>query len=481
MQEYDYHEVFAEALSLTTQELENSTDSVWLNIQYKKATENEIFCEAPSAFFASQLTGPKKYLIIALQTKINELFGKEIKVSFLLSNKDSSSEIKKHINEEIKDSKKDSSKLKDNTNFSKPTQKISVVHPERKHNKNSSLNENYTVDNYIVGDNNRFAQTIAIAVAKNPGQVYNPLYIFGGTGLGKTHLLFAIGNYINEHSDLKIVYINAEEFLNEYVQSIHSGLSNSQQFRNKYRKADVLLMDDIHSLTSEGVQNELFHIFNALSNYNKQMIFTCDRPLNELNNFQERIISRLSMGSIVDLVLPNFETRCAILFDKLRLMRNSQQFSTEYISDEIVKFIAESIVTNIRDLEGALKDVVGYSSLTKKSLTVDDAKNVLRHRLDDEFKKNFTINDIQKSVANFFNISFSDIKGKKRTKNISMARNVAVYLLNELTEFSSTEIAAEFSRDHSTIIYLQKQARELFKTDPGFVSIVETIKKEIKA
>jgi chromosomal replication initiator protein len=142
------------------------------------------------------------------------------------------------------------------------------------------------------------------------------------------------------------------------------------------------------------------------------MVFTCDRPLSELNNFQERIISRLSMGSMVDLVLPNFETRCAILFEKLRQMRTSPHFSTEYISDEIIKFIAEKIVTNIRDLEGALKDVVAFSSIVKKTLVIDDAKNILRNRFEDELKKNFTINDIQKSVANYFNISFSEIKGK---------------------------------------------------------------------
>lgn len=470
MQEYDYREFFDTALSMTSQELKNPTDSIWLNLTYKKAEENTVFCEVPSAFYVSQLTSAKKHLITALENKIKELLGKPAKVSLIFSEESSN--------------KEQSSKPKEPEEtpiFQTSQPKVSAPSPEKKRIKSSSLNSNYTFDNYVVGDSNRFAQTIAMSVAKNPGQAYNPLYIFGKTGLGKTHLLFSIGNYINEHSDLKIVYINAEEFLNEYVQSIHSGISNSQQFRNKYRKTDVLLMDDIHSLTSEGVQNELFHIFNALSNNNKQMVFTCDRPLAELNNFQERIISRLSLGIMVDLVLPNFETRCAILFEKLRQMKASSSFSTEYISDEIIKFISEKIVTNIRDLEGALKDVIAYSSIVKKTITVDMAKNILRNRFEDELKKNFTINDIQKSVANYFNISFSDIKGKKRTKNISMARSVAVYILNEITEFSSTEIAAEFSRDHSTIIYLQKQARELFKTDPNFVSTVEKIMKEIKA
>lgn len=470
MQKYDYHEFFNEAISLMSQELKNPTDSIWLNLNYKEADENTIFCEVPSAFYVSQLSSAKKYLVTDLENKIKEIMGKSIKISPVFSESGSP---KNEPSKPVQEEKISAAPV------SQP--KVSAPAPEKKRIKSSSLNENYTFDNYVVGDNNRFAQTIAMAVAKNPGQAYNPLYIFGKTGLGKTHLLFSIGNYINEHSDLKIVYINAEEFLNEYVQSIHSGISNSQQFRNKYRKTDVLLMDDIHSLTSEGVQNELFHIFNALSQHNKQMVFTCDRPLSELNNFQERIISRLSMGSMVDLVLPNFETRCAILFEKLRQMRTSPHFSTEYISDEIIKFIAEKIVTNIRDLEGALKDVVAFSSIVKKTLIIDDAKNILRNRFEDELKKNFTINDIQKSVANYFNISFSEIKGKKRTKNISMARNVAVYILNEITEFSSTEIAAEFSRDHSTIIYLQKQARELFKTDPNFVSIVENIIKEIKA
>jgi len=292
--------------------------------------------------------------------------------------------------------------------------------------------------------------------------------------LGKTHLMQSIGNRVwVERPKAKVICITAEEFTNEFIQSIHD--KTTQNFKNKYRFVDVLLIDDIHFLQNKlGSQEELFHTFNALYDANKQMIFTCDRPVSELKNLSDRLRSRFERGLNVDLQPPNFETRCAILKKKIEAGRVA-------VPDAVIEIIAKNISTNVRDLEAALTKLVAYAELVHKEITLEIAQNQLKDVFSQSKHGNVTIDNILRVVADYYKLSYSDLKGKKRTKNIAFPRQVAMFIARDITEYSTTELGFEFGgRDHTTVMHACQKIEERLKLDPNLESTIQALVRTIK-
>ena len=339
--------------------------------------------------------------------------------------------------------------------------------PRNRPEKHPMLRLDYRFDNYVVGENNKFAVNASDAVSRTPGRVYNPLLVYGGVGLGKTHLMHAIGNHVHAtRSQERIICITAEEFTNEFIQTIHD--RTTQAFKNKYRSADYLLIDDIHFLQNKpGVQEELFHTFNALYDADKQMVFTCDRPVSELKNLSDRLRSRFERGLNVDLQPPEYETRCAILKNKANLSKST-------VSDEVIEIIAKNVATNVRDLEAALTKLMAYADLVHQDITPE----IARKQLKDTFSKfrhgSVTVDAVMRAVAEHYKLSFVDLKGKKRSKNIAFPRQVAMFIIREITEYSTTEIGMEFGgRDHTTVMHSCQKIEERLKLDPNLDSTLQ--------
>ena len=307
--------------------------------------------------------------------------------------------------------------------------------------------QKFTFNTFVPGDNNNYAYSASLAAAKNPGKSYNPILLYGGVGLGKTHLMQSIGNYIysEQKGNIKLCCISAENFLNEFTDSLKNKTMN--KFKNKYRNLDVFLLDDIHFLQGkEGLQEECFHTFNALSEHNAQMVFTCDRPINELKGLEDRLRTRFSSGVCIDLKPPSYENRIAIIKKKLELENKT-------ISSEVIDYIAKNIQMNVRDLEASIKKVVGYQDLIKKDVTIDIAQDLLKDTISCATGNSVSMETILKVVANIENTSIADIKGKKRNKKIAETRHIAIYIARELLEYSYPELGNEFGgRDHSTIL-----------------------------
>ena len=284
----------------------------------------------------------------------------------------------------------------------------------------------------------------------------------------------SIGNAIHKNRpEMKIVYIPAETFINDFIESINT--KKQTHFKNKYRNADILLIDDIHDLQDKkGTQEELFHTFNALYDANKQMVFTCDRPPSELKNFADRLKNRFVRGLNVDLHPPNYETRYAILRKKL-------EDRNVVISDEILELISQNINTNIRDLEAALTSIVAYAELVQKEISPEIARQQLKQFFSSPIQTNITIDKIQKQVAEYFNVTLSDLKGKKRTKQITFPRQIAMYIIREITDFSTTEIGLEFGgRDHTTVMHSCQRIEDRIKTDSTIEPTLQELIRSIK-
>ncbi|MGL4983054.1 MAG: chromosomal replication initiator protein DnaA, partial [Treponemataceae bacterium] len=313
----------------------------------------------------------------------------------------------------------------------------------------------------------------SIAVSKNPGKAYNPLLIYGGVGLGKTHLMQSIGNLAYNEDKKKIIYVTAETFTNEFIESVRT--QTTTKFKNKYRNADFLLIDDIHFLQKKPeTQEELFHTFNALYDSYKQLVFTCDRPVSELKDMSDRLRSRFERGLNVDLQPPNFETRKAILKSKTKLHNIA-------IPDEVIDLIAQKIETNVRDLEACLTKLVAYADLIHKDITLEIAQHQLRDAFGSPKQGNITIEDIQKVVSNHYNISYNDLKGKGRKKNIVFPRQLAMYITREITEYSTTEIGSDFGgRDHTTVIHSCSKIEDASKLDSSLYSLIQNLIKKVK-
>lgn len=458
MSTFDYSVFWKETIKQIKDEFEKNGDSsdffMWFEpISYISSSQNKITVSVPSGFFSDQLK-TRGYLAL-LQSKISELSGQDITIDFVISKTPVTN-------------KQETSPVPDN----KVEKTVSVSKSAEMH--HPLLKEEYTFEKFVKGDNNSFAYNAALAISKNPGKAYNPVLIYGGVGLGKTHLMQAIGNeiYSKSNGKSKIIYITAENFTNEFT---HSILTNKMtDFKSKYRKADVLLIDDIHFFKSkDGTQEELFHTFDALYNSNKQLVFTCDRPLAEIKNISDRLRSRFERGLNVDLAPPDFETRQAILEKKL-------EGKNVRIPKEVLQLIAKNVSSNVRDLEAALTKLCAYSELIGKEVTLEIAQQQLKDTFGSPKQGNISIETIQKVVAEHYSLSFVDLKGKKRTKNIVFPRQLSMYLTKELTEYSTTEIGAEFGgRDHTTVMHSIEKIDEDIKADPSLKQTLETIKRKI--
>jgi len=344
----------------------------------------------------------------------------------------------------------------------------------------SNLDPKYQFDNFIQGDENKWAKAASIAVANSPGTTYNPLFIYGGPGLGKTHLLNAIGNTVLANNpNARIRYITAENFINEFV--THIRLESMEELKENFRSLDVLLIDDIQSLakkTLEGTQEEFFNTFNALHAKEKQIVLTSDRTPDQLNNLEERLVTRFKWGLTVDITPPDYETRIAILTNKIL-----EQGSPYTFSQDTIEYLAGQFDSNVRDLEGALKDINLVATVKQAEvITVDIAAEAIRARKQDApINTIISISDIQTQVSKFYDVTVKDIKSTKRNQNIVLARQVAMYLAREMTDNSLPKIGKEFGgRDHSTVLHAYNKIKNILSQDDSLRIEIDTIKNKIK-
>jgi chromosomal replication initiator protein len=336
-----------------------------------------------------------------------------------------------------------------------------------------AFNPKNTFETFVVGENNNHAHAAAMAVSQAPGKSYNPLFLYGGVGLGKTHLLHAIGQHIATHKKgARVTYLSSEKFTNEYIDAIQN--NQLVRFRRKHRQADVLLIDDVQFLAGkERIQEEFFHTFNALHEARKQIVLTCDRPAAEIQNLEQRLVSRFEWGLVTELQPPDVETRLAILRKKAKAMGVE-------LPEEILNFLATRIRTNIRRLEGALIRVTSFASLTGKKLTLQVVEGLLREVLHEEGRYSVNIDCIQKKVAEHFDIRLADMTSKRRPENIAFPRQIAMFLSRQMTESSLNTIGEAFGgRDHGTVLHACRLVKDRMEVDAHVRQVVTYLEKQL--
>ena len=337
-----------------------------------------------------------------------------------------------------------------------------------------NLNPKYVFDSFVVGNSNRMAHAASLAVAESPAQAYNPLFLYGNSGLGKTHLMHSIGHFIlDRNPQAKVLYVTSETFTNELINSIQN--NKNEEFRNKYRNIDVLMIDDIQFISKkEGTQEEFFHTFNALYESNKQIIISSDRPPKEIKTLEDRLRSRFEWGLIADVQPPEYETRIAIL--KKKAERDNLT-----VPDDVMAYIAKNIASNIRELEGALTRIVAFATLTNQDISIALAENSLKDIFSENSATPLTPELIQQVVAEYYNIRVEDIQGSKKPKNIAFPRQVSMYLCRKLLDISLPKIGESFGgRDHTTVIYAISKIEKQLESDEGLQKTVHALEKEIK-
>jgi chromosomal replication initiator protein len=437
----DICKLWEQAKDCLKDKLGNVTFETWILPLKPQSHQEQIFAlEAPDDFFRDWVDKHYKH---GIQEALSIIAGQETTVSLQSAVKTQDSIAKTSL-EDLK------------IRFKEPRDSL-------------TLNSRYTFENFVIGPSNRHAHAYSLAVAEAPGKTYNPLFIYGGVGLGKTHIMQAICSYIknNKTTQAKICYLTSERFTNELIEAIQH--HSTSAFRQKYRNVDVLVIDDIHFIAGkESTQEEFFHTFNTLYDAHKQIIISSDRPPKEISNLQDRLVSRFSWGLTTDIQPPDLETRVAILKKKI-------EREPVAVPDEVIFFIAQLIKTNIRELEGALIRTMAYSLLEEKPITLDLTKEVLRDLLK-ETKKLITVDFIQRCVAEEFSISLHDLKARRRYKTIVLPRQVAMYLSRELTELSLPEIGTLFGgKDHTTVLHSYNKIKEDLTKNEVFQNRVERI------
>ncbi len=438
--------------------------NMWIkNTLAESIEENVINILCPNTYVKSKLQSQFSSLI---QSSVNKI----AKGNFILNFKVSHQGI-----ETTETGKKAEGPLFMQSNFLEP---ISQTGNEKYVN-GSGLLEKYTFEKYIMGSNNRLAFSIAQAVAESPGKTYNPFFLYSGVGLGKTHLIHAIGNRVLQlYPNKKVMYCTGENFTNELIETIQSGKGrgkyNTSKFREKYRNIDLLIIDDIQFIAGkESTQEEFFHTFNTLLMSQKQIVIASDRPPKDFKNIEERITSRFGSGIIADIQKPDFETRVAIL-------RNKRDINKHEMSNEVIDYIAQAIDSNIRELEGAYLQVMTYANATGEDLSVKSAANALGQAQKEEKTKPVNMNQILKAVCHFYSATMSDIKGKKRTKELVIPRQTAMYLIYELTETPYMSIGDFLGgRDHTTVLHGVKKVENELKTNMRVKNEIEQIRNLI--
>lgn len=442
----DLLELWKEAKEKMEDILPSSAKMFLERLEIKDIKDNTVTISAPSEFI---VTGIKEYKTV-IENVLSEKIGENTKVKII-------SEKNKEADSKSKEERKVASSSKTKT-------------VEKK--KNATLNSKYTLDNFIQGDNSDIAYKAAKVIAMNPGTSnFNPCLIYGGVGLGKTHLLQAIGNYIyDKHPDMNVIYVTAESFTNEFIDSFGSKESNNK-FKKMYRNADVLLIDDIHFLQKKAsTQEELFHTFVDLHHNNKQIVFTCDRPITELTDITDRLRTRFSSGLNVDLRPPEYEVRLAIA-------RQKNKEEKLNIPENVLDYICQSVRTNVRDLEGALITISGISKLIGSPATIEMAKEQLKNVIVEPVSINvdYSINDVFTAVANYFNVSLVDMRGASRSKNIKIPRQIAMFIAYKYGHFTQSDIGKYLNKDHTSVRYSVIQIESLLDTDDSIKKSVEAV------
>ena len=477
MSEQNYKDFFEEAMNQIHEELKSSGNENEFILNFKfsyiEDTLSEIKVSVPSKFLWDRMV--QKGNVQKVQSKINELTGQEIILSPFFNSKpvESSNSLTETSNAQISDSKSEI--------IVEPSKKIESIPSQNSKNaespieKHLQLIEEFTFENFVPNGEHDYAFNACLAAAKSPGNKnFNPILLYGPSGIGKTHLMVAIGNYIySQNPKLKISYITTESLMNEFTASIRE--RSTDKFTKKYRKLDVLLLDDIQFLEkSEKLQDELFYTFDEIYNRKGQIVFTSDRPLKEINGIVERLKTRFSRGQNIDLKVPDYETRLAIIDKKLEIQGKS-------IPQDVKELIAKTFQSNVRELEGALSKMIGYAELMHRELTLDIAKEQLSDSIGSNESGIITVETIQKVVSDYYNISVSELKSESRKKTLAVPRHIAIYLSRLLTEYSLTEIGEEFGgRDHTTVMNSISKIENQLKIDSMIGDTLKVLEKQIK-
>ena len=474
MSEQNYQAFWNEVLNIIHEEYKQKGQEdefkLWFNMEYVKDTLSEITVSVPSEFMWKSMV--QRGYVEAVQTKIFEMTGQNVNInhipknSFVLPSSPTNTEDKKT---EIQEKKIPEGQPKISN------QQIKKQSAPDIHKKQTKLDDKFTFDSFVLGENSELAYKASQAAADNPGKAYNPLLIYGDSGLGKTHLMQAIGNYIYEknNGDMKIRYLTAENFTNEFTSSIRD--NSTEKFKSKYRNLDVLLLDDIHFLQGKTqTQEELFYTFEALDAKKSQMVFTCDRPISELKDITDRLRTRFAKGMTVNLNPPNYETRYAIIQKKLEIMEKS-------IPNDVIDYIAKNVQNNVRELESCLVKMLGYADLLGKPVNMEIAQKQLSDTITQPSMGAVTIDTIQKVVAEHYNISIGDLKSRHRSKKVLIPRQIAIYIARELCDYSYPELGNEFGgKDHTTILHSYEKIVDQLKTDTVLNSTIQMLIRNIK-
>ncbi|MDQ6999828.1 MAG: chromosomal replication initiator protein DnaA [Mariprofundus sp.] len=413
---------------LLKEEIPASRFDAWIRSLSAHCDGQQLVIKVPSRFF---LDGLKNNYGEKISTLTKQVSGTDMAVSYL-----------------IDPSLDEDSETSQQTAVSKPSQVDGFIDPR------------FTFDNFVVGSGNEFCHAACRAVADKPGEIYNPLYLYGGVGLGKTHLINAVANSLINCDHIRIAYRTGERFTNELIQAIRNG--STDQFRNQYRQVDVLIIDDIQFIAGKDrTQEEFFHTFNALYEIKKQIILTSDRSPRELTNLMERLRSRFNWGLVADIQAPDLETRLAILSSKAEL-------AGIMLDEDVAHLLASRITNNVRELEGALTRLTAHATLTGRTIDITFARHVLRDLLHEEVRA-ISIADIQKKVASYFNINIREMTSSKRSKNVAYPRQIAMYASKDLTTQSLPEIGSQFGgRDHTTVLHAVRKIKKMREESDDF-------------
>jgi chromosomal replication initiator protein len=438
-------ELWNQALVEVKERIGKQNYDTWIKpIRFASRNKSEIKLEVPNKFFRDWLT---EHYLTQIEDVLSSLAKDSVRVVFEVNEK---LEGRLTVNGSIKKEEKDRERQERNTN----------------------LIPKYTFDNFVIGASNQFAHAACVAVANQPGDHYNPLFIYGGVGLGKTHLVNAIGHHsVTQRPSLKVVYLSSESFMNELIASLRR--DRMDEFKKKFRNVDILILDDVQFIAGkERTQEEFFHTFNSLYDSHKQIVITSDKFPKEIPGIEDRLRNRFEWGLIADIQPPDMETRVAILQKKAEV-------EGVQLPHDVAIFLASNIDSNVRELEGSLTRLGAFSSLTKATITVDLTKEVLRNTLKGS-QREITVENIQKTICDYFNIRIGDLKAKRRTQNIALPRQVAMYLCRKYTENSFPSIGDKFGgRDHSTVIHASKTIERKIKEDPHMQKTVEKLERNL--
>ncbi|SCI88050.1 Chromosomal replication initiator protein DnaA [uncultured Clostridium sp.] len=436
--------IWEQALELMKPELTEISFNTWIRpLRTISLQEDRLVLETHSGFNRGMLESRYSFLI---QNAVRQITGKNCEISFILPEEAAAAQ----------DLKKEQAPA-----------------PAVQREEVSQLNPKYTFDTFVIGNSNRFAHAAALAVAEVPAQAYNPLFIYGGVGLGKTHLMHAIGHYIrSQNPEMKILYVTSEKFTNELITAIQT--NKNEEFRRRYRSVDVLLIDDIQFIAGkESTTEEFFHTFNALHDANKQIIISSDKQPREIPTLEERLRSRFEWGLIADIQPPDLETRIAIL-------RKKAHVDDIQVEDDVLLHIAHKVESNIRELEGSLTRVVAYASLSGRPLTVEVAEEALRDILPNKVQRTINPQLIQRKVGEYFSIRPEDFLSKRRNQEIALPRQYAMYLCREMTDLSLPRIGEAFGgRDHTTVIHACDKITRAMQVDMQVRNIINELKRQI--